>query len=776
VPFKPSVHGWPFPNALQPDGPALGLGAPPRPELGLGAGMCWAALDRYLGSVRLSRDIPLPRPGDPLHTEILGRHASALSGIWPRVREWQRLTDREVGFRTRATWRGLRDELTAGHPVLLTVLLESDPYRRAQAVAHVLAIGCLVVEDRAILSVYDPARPDDDEIRLGFALVGPPNTRLSGRNTIRGFFPVPYDRSRPVPEQLESFADRDVLELARPVRGRVAVAASGARLELVARSPAGGLLHFRRRRWGPWQGQVVMEPVGSGFDELQGDPSVLLANGRVHAFARSYVGDLIHFQRGLRWAVANRTAHERTGPRYRLAGQPVPTIAPNGGVSVFGRDPAGGIVHYAGTRLGRWHAERLPEEPIVGDPLVARPGGALHLFGVTSDGRVVHWERGEEEWTVQDVMATSRYGPAIRLEGKPVLFVRDETTYLFGRDLAGQLVHCRRTPAGHWNSVTHSVEIAAPPVAVTGPGGIHVFAPGADGGLVHRWGDTVWHGEDVTGSRAGMGVAGPLRDAVHAWGTPAEMRVFGRWGDVLTVLTWREDADWTAVPLGDRSGIDPRRLPSEAMVLALDGKDRPHLFGTDDKGTVVHIEQGPWVEPAPLATSGLRDEAPETTTVAEAEAVATGEPAGATTPAGQPAAPGAPGAPAAPGADRAGVDPKPAEPRPAEPEPAEPKPAEPRPAGLIPADQAPDGPVPAVIRPIGLTRWPDHGESPETIPEKTAASALPEASVVTPEVAGPALTPEPEAPVEVELMDLSLLDTWPEQPRPRRMRRGELQG
>jgi hypothetical protein len=599
VAFKPSVHGWPFPSPPTGRAAWLGLGALPDPDPGMGAGLCWAALDRYLAGLLIPRGQGLPRPGDPLHTELIQRHASALGGIWPQVREWQALSDRDAAFRSRSTWRWIREKLTSGEPVLLTLLADGDGYRRGRAAWHVLATAYAIADERVVVSIYDPALPDADDLELGFSMIGPLDPRLSGDRPVRGFFPVPYDRERPEPESSEVLRSGGLAGEPAQVYGRIAAAANGSRIDLVVRTPAGGLTHYRRSRGGTWRAEGVVSAGDPGLDALQGDPALIVAGVRVHAFVRSYVGDLLHYQRGFGWSAANRTADERVGPRYRLAGRPIPLAGTAGGVHVFGRDTGGRIVHYAGTGIGRWTAERLPGDPIVGDPLPIRFQGRVQVIGVTGAGRVLHWEREGRSWRVSDLLASGPLNPRLRLSGRPAFLVRGDTLYLFARGECGQLVHLRRAGSGHWVAVAHPTRIAGDPVAVSGPGGIHVFATAPGGGLAHRWGETVWRGEDVADSRPTLDLPRPCTGAVLGWADDHEIRVYAAWGGEVVVLRWREKADWVAHPLRLRPGTALHALPIHDPVLLVGGAGRPHLFGTTPRGALAHVEPTSWREPLP---------------------------------------------------------------------------------------------------------------------------------------------------------------------------------
>jgi hypothetical protein len=588
--FQPSIHGWPFPDVLTLEPLPQKAGVASSDQEGLGAGMCWTALDRYLGEVRIRRDTAAPAPGDPLYAELLRRQAAAMCGLWPRVRDWQSLPDRALASRTRTTLRFVRRSLEGGQPVLLTLLPESDPYLRRRAARHVLATAWSRAGKQVTLSIYDPIRPDDNGARLSFSRSGTLDARLASGEVVRGFFPVPYDLRRPTPLHAETFADREVVSPARPVHGRIAARASSAGLDVVARSPDGTLLHFRRTRRARWRGVSVTEQEGIDRLEMHGDPAILTTRRALHAFARGYVGDLLHFRLSRKWSVWNRTENKRTGPRFRLAGRPVPLAGPWGQLHVFGRDKDNGIVHYERNLLRRWSAAQIAGDPIAGDPVAVRIGRTVHLLGVTADGRLLHWEQAATGWVPRDLTAGDRAAPTVPLAGAPVVVLRDEILHVVARDRENRLVHFRRAPDGNWRSIPHEVQITGDPAAMVGPAGVHVFGTGPQGQLIHRWGDVELRGEDIAATRPSLHLPGTPPPRLTGWATRSELNVMGRWGDQLITLTWRDDSDWVAIPLPARAGITDRHLPAEDPLVVTDSRGDAHLFGVDPEGSVIHME------------------------------------------------------------------------------------------------------------------------------------------------------------------------------------------
>ncbi|HSH44496.1 MAG TPA: hypothetical protein VK966_01450 [Longimicrobiales bacterium] len=603
--FMPSAHGWPFANTFDAGGPALGLGTSPGVGFGLGGGMCWSALDRYLDG-RTIPETSVPSEGDPLHAELLRRQVAALAGVWERVRAWQSLPDgswrdrlpgrwprgrKDVASLTRAGWPRIRRALAGDRPVLLTLVLPADGYARGHAARQVLAYAYERDGAAVTLSVYDPDRPGDDNVRLGFSLSGPLDARLTGGERVRGFFPVLHDRNPAAPLRAETFGDRAVIGLNRKVRGRPSAAVRGRTLHLVARDPDGALLHFSRPRGGHWEGANVTEREELGAYELHSDPVALAAAGPgLHVFARSYVGDLLHFRLRRGWGVTNRTDHRRAGPRFRLEGDPVPFSLPRGGTGVVARGRDGALVSYIATPLKGWWADEVPAAGGAGladDPVVACDGAEVHALARGRNGHLLHFHRAEAGWSAGDLTRT--VDGVQRVAGAPSAVFVEDRLHVFARTREGQLLRATRGEDGDWSAELVSVEITGDPVAVVGPAGIHVFAAG-EAGLMHAWSASgQWAGEDVSATRPDLPRLRP-GERILAWGAADELRVLSRGEAGLQEWVWRPSSDWVAAPLAERSGVASRHIPGDDPVLA--DLDAPHIFATDGAGTLVHFEPG----------------------------------------------------------------------------------------------------------------------------------------------------------------------------------------
>lgn len=626
--FLPSIHGWPFPNDYECSGPELGLGGPPPDELGMGGGMCWSALDRYLRGATIPRDTPAPAPGDPLHAELYQRQVAAVGGIWPRVREWHSQADGswrdrlpipippgdDLASWTRTVWRSERRSLRAGEPILLTLLPDASGYERHRAVKQVLATGASKSGRRVRISLYDPDRPGDDRVSLSFNLAGPLDARTSDGTWIRAFFPVPYDRDPAETFRTESFDDRSVLGLNRDVQGRPAMVARRNGIDLVGRSESGALIHFRRVRSRHWESTNVTERPGFGIHELHTDPTAVRVGGTLHVFALNYVGDLLHFRHGRSWRVKDRTDSKRIGARYRMIGRPAAVAGSRGQLNVIGRDDADGLIFYESSAFKGWTAEQVAGNSVAGDPVADRVGDILHVVALDREGRLLHWQR-QTSWTMTDPEAAD--GPSVRLEGTPQLAIHDGAVHVFGRTRDRELAILSLGQAGSWRCQIVARNLAGDPRTTAGPAGTHVFAPGSRSGLVHVWlQDGEWQWEDILDNRPALQAPGSPETELACWGGEAEIRVFERRGSTVRCLTWTPDADWVVDTVSTRANSTP--------VLFADTDGEPHLFLTDRWGTVIHAEKSSWREPARPVEDGQEEETAAASMSAEAVAATAG--------------------------------------------------------------------------------------------------------------------------------------------------------
>ena len=206
--FRPSLHGFPFPNCFPRGTPVIGIG-----HYGLGdaagglcGGMTLAALDYVLHG--------LPRPAGPT-PELFRYLCRRLLDSWNlpfgvlRYYDWQRRPDasrfvageRVLSGVTRLTveeeWPKVKAALDAGMPVPLGLVNPHsfDP-RELPRNHQVLAYGYEFDGDDLTLNVYDPNWANDDAVALKIQLsesdLGQPVVHTHQGPTVRGFFLTEY--------------------------------------------------------------------------------------------------------------------------------------------------------------------------------------------------------------------------------------------------------------------------------------------------------------------------------------------------------------------------------------------------------------------------------------------------------------------------------------------------------------------------------------------------------------------------------------------------------
>ncbi len=210
--FRPSVHGFPFPNSYPPDRPFFLFDTPfgavqfADATRGLCGGMVYAAIDLFVAG------LPVPAtPTDPVFRRFCRRMFTSW-GVpfgWMKYLDWMRRPGASkfvTGVRTtrgltsltvETEWPKIRELLDAGQLVPLGLVKAQGLNPRKMGQNHqVLAYGYDASGDDVSLAVYDPNYPGDDGVRLSFSLADPDVERSVVHTcegpTVRGVFATDY--------------------------------------------------------------------------------------------------------------------------------------------------------------------------------------------------------------------------------------------------------------------------------------------------------------------------------------------------------------------------------------------------------------------------------------------------------------------------------------------------------------------------------------------------------------------------------------------------------
>lgn len=211
--FRPSVHGFPFPNWFPPDRPFFLFDTPFGPvgvadaTRGLCGGMVFTAIDLFEAGVRT-----IPRePTDALFRQFCRRLFTSwgMPFAWVKYWDWQRRPNGShfiAGVRTRRgvsslmierEWPILRHELHAGRLVPLGLVKETgwSPLKLGRN-HQVLAYGYDQSGDDVTIHIYDPNYPGDDTATLKWSVTDPDTPRTVSHScegdTVRGVFVTEY--------------------------------------------------------------------------------------------------------------------------------------------------------------------------------------------------------------------------------------------------------------------------------------------------------------------------------------------------------------------------------------------------------------------------------------------------------------------------------------------------------------------------------------------------------------------------------------------------------
>jgi hypothetical protein len=222
--FLPSTRGFRFANSF-PRVPLRRIGIPGVLSLSIGdasdglcGGMVFAARDYFESSRpppdlmtppgegelfdylvdRLFDSFDLPR-GPARYLELMSPYLADGETFWSRLglaphgRAWRMIN---------AEWPKVRDEIDQGHPSPLGLVRVkgSDPLELKHN-HQVLAYGYRVDGSRLTLRLYDPNRPDRDDVTLSLSLADPtqetPVTAEPSGGPVFSFFRVPYRPASP---------------------------------------------------------------------------------------------------------------------------------------------------------------------------------------------------------------------------------------------------------------------------------------------------------------------------------------------------------------------------------------------------------------------------------------------------------------------------------------------------------------------------------------------------------------------------------------------------
>ncbi len=205
--FRPSQHGFPFPNSWPP-APAISIRTPAgrigigNAALGLCGGMAFAALDYW----HADREPPAgqPAPGTPLFGFIVRRLLQSWRLPAGVVRYYLGMlaTDSELAGRTVSQqWPQVKALLDRGEPATLGVVTVASANPLLLGRNHqVVAYSYHQAGAEVTLLVYDPNSGPDDAVAVRFGAVPPAGAfthNIAVPWPVRGFFLTRYRPATP---------------------------------------------------------------------------------------------------------------------------------------------------------------------------------------------------------------------------------------------------------------------------------------------------------------------------------------------------------------------------------------------------------------------------------------------------------------------------------------------------------------------------------------------------------------------------------------------------
>ncbi len=176
--FQPSRQGFRFANRW-PSGPArtwqlwlvgVGIGDVGR---GLCGGMAFAARDRFERGEAAPADAAAPPPGSPLFREIVDRQFDSFGRLFEVPLRFLVASLGSERRRWRATaaeaWPAIRADVDAGTLSMIGLVRRPGVYALETDFGHqVVAYRYDETAARVAIGVYDPNRPGDDTVEVGF--------------------------------------------------------------------------------------------------------------------------------------------------------------------------------------------------------------------------------------------------------------------------------------------------------------------------------------------------------------------------------------------------------------------------------------------------------------------------------------------------------------------------------------------------------------------------------------------------------------------------------
>lgn len=211
--FRPSTHGFHFPNAWPP-GPTIRLGPLDPRGIGVGdasaglcGGMCYTVADLHAAGIPIPPDREPPANGSPRFRAIVRRQVESLAFLTVPLRFWLRAAfggsvGRERGRDTlEREWPRARAAIDAGNLAAIGLIrvASRDPRRLTQN-HQVIAWGYREDGRAVSLRLYDPNWPDRDDVTITIhldAAFRPVGASQSTGEPLLGWFVLPYARREP---------------------------------------------------------------------------------------------------------------------------------------------------------------------------------------------------------------------------------------------------------------------------------------------------------------------------------------------------------------------------------------------------------------------------------------------------------------------------------------------------------------------------------------------------------------------------------------------------